>query len=452
MIKIEKLKNFISVTIFIFTLIGMCWLSGQVQTNGKPEKPPDVICDNDGICEWEEAKSSSSKEECEDCSSKTYPPLLIEPYKQVATTGAADFSFSKGKVFQFKHTNEGYRDSWASHSLDAWTRTVSIGDADNDGQKEIITVLEFESGRGKKARRYQKIFLFEDGSDGSPSWESPEIPLTSIGARDSIIADVDNDPEALKEIVIVNDMRIEIYRITFTPPNTYVFEFLGNSRNFENIIWSLDVGDANSDGENEVVLAMSDIGAAIVCEYLGNNSWADEVMTECIGVCNINYAKVMDADNDGYNEIVGGGSPRILDKELCGDLTIWKYDGIGSYFNVFQDVPLFGEFIEDAVFIQGVDIGDVDGDSQNEVVIGTASADSELNLIYIYEYDYSSQTYFISDSLDCSGIAQLSVGNIDNDSMDEIVSASHGITIFEYVDGVLTETFNCAYGGYLEID
>ena len=450
MIKIEKLKNFILVTIFIFTLIGMCWLSGQVQTNGKPEKPPDVICDTDGICEWEEAKSGSSKEECEDCQVKTYPPLSIEATKQVVTTGAADFSFSKGKIFQFKKTAEGFGDKWASQYLDAWTRSVSIGDADNDGQKEIITVLEFESGRGKNTRRYQKIFLFEDESDGSPSWESPEILFSSIGVGDSIIADADND--GLNEIVIVNDMRVEIYRITFTPPNTYVFEFLGNSRNYENIIWSLDVGDANSDGKNEVVLAMSDIGAAIVCEYLGNYSWAPEVMTECIGVCNINYAKVMDADNDGYNEIVGGGSPRVLDKELCGDLTIWKYDGIGSYFNVFQDVPLCGEYIEEAVFILGIDVGDVDGDSQNEVIIGTASAKSELNRIYIYVYDYSSQTYFKSDPLDCSGIAQLSVGNIDDDPLDEIVAASHGITIFEYVDDVLTETFNCAYGGYLEID
>jgi hypothetical protein len=445
MIKIEKSKNFVLATVFGFTLIGMCWLSDQVQPNGKPKKPPDVICDNDGICEWEEAKSSSSKKECEDCSSKTYPPLLIEPYKQVATTGAADFSFSKGKVFQFMHTNGGYRDTWASHYLDAWTRTVSIGDADNDGQKEIITVLEFESGRGKKARRYQKIFLFENGSDGSPSWESPEISLSSIGARDSIIADADND--GLNEIVIVNDMRVEIYRITFMAPNTYVFDPQGNSRDYENIILSIDIGNVDDDPQNEVVLAMSDIGATIVCEYLGNNSWADEVMTESIGVCNINYAKVRDADTDGLNEIVSGGSPRILDGEACGDLVVWKYDGIGSYFNEFQDAP------QREGFILGVDVGDVDGDGQNEVVIGTASADVDLNRIYIFEYDESSGEYSEPTWINCTGgVAQLSVGNIDNDGRDEIAATSQGIKVFEYVNGVLTETFNCAYGGYLEID
>ena len=451
MIKIGKLKNFILATFFGFTLIGMCWLSGQVQTNGKPKKPPDVICDNDGICEWEEAKSSTSKEECEDCSSKTYPPLLIEPYKQVATTGAADFSFSKGKVFQFKYTNGGYRDTWASHYLDGWTRSVSIGDADNDGQKEIITVLEFESGRGKNARRYQKIFLFEDGSDGSPSWKSPEIPLSSIGARDSIIANADNDPDGINEIIIVNDMRVEVYRITFIAPNVYDFEFLWNSPDYENIILSVDVGDVDSDGANEVVLAMSDLGAAIIYEHLGNNSWGNEVITESIGVCNINYAKVRNADSDDLNEIVGGGSPRILDKEACGDLTVWKYDGIGSYFNVFQITPVPKEDISYGVFIQGVGVGDVDGDAQNEVVIGTASADVNLNRIYIYKYIGNSYVKQ-EPPLDCSEVAQLSVGDIDNDGIDEIVAASHGITIFEYVDGVLIKTFNCAYGGYIEIN
>jgi hypothetical protein len=88
-------------------------------------------------------------------------------------------------------------------------------------------------------------------------------------------------------------------------------------------------------------------------------------------MCNINYAKVRNADSDDLNEIVGGGSPRILLGEKGGVLAIWKYDGYGSYFNVFLGEDLGG-------FIQGVDVGDV--------------------------------------------------------------------------DGVLTETFNCAYGGYLEID
>lgn len=443
MVKIEKLQNFIVAIIFGIALIGMYLLYAQVQTSGKPPKPPDVICDNDGICEWEEAKTGSSKEECEDCSSKTYPPLLIEPYKQVATTGAADFSFSKGKIFQFKNTIGGFRDAWASHYLDAWTRTVSIGDADNDGQKEIITVLEFESGRGKKARRYQKIFLFENGSDGSTSWESPEIPLSSIGARDSIIADADND--GLNEIVIVNDMRVEIYRITFVAPNTYNFDDqLWYSPNFENIIWSVDVGDANSDGENEVVLAMSDFGIAIVYKYLGNNSWGkEETEPSCFPdlPCNINYAKVRDTDNDGLNEIVGGGS--------SGFLNIWEYRD-GLYENDFPgDNPNPLDYLEG--FILGVDVGDIDGDFQNEVILGTSSADANSGRIFVYKYNGDSYVKQ-EPPLDCNGVAQLSVGDIDNDGLDEIIAASHGITIFEYVNGVLTEKFNCAYGGYLEID
>jgi hypothetical protein len=104
-------------------------------------------------------------------------------------------------------------------------------------------------------------------------------------------------------------------------------------------------------------------------------------------------------------------------------------------------------------FTQGVDAGDVDGDEEIEVIIGTASVDANLNRIYIYKYDKVNNTYFLEASVNCTGgVAQLSVGDIDNDGRDEIVAASQGIKVFEYVDGELIETFNCAYGGHLEID
>lgn len=409
-----KLKAVLITLLLVFLIIG---LANTVYA--KPDKPPK--CDYDGICD------PGEKDDCPDCQVEENPdpPELELDHSGLQIASGSDASDKK--VYHIKYVNGEYSNTWTSSVNDARTSATDIGDFDNDGDKEIITAVNYRKSTGPPKNRvsYQKIFVYEDGSTGDPSYTSHDLGYSTNGVRYIMIADADNDGD--NEIVLAEDKHVEIYEW-----NGSGFTNLWNSADHDYIIWSVDVGDADNDGDNEVVLAMFNMGSAIVYEYLGNDNWGNSVTTESICSCNIDYAKVRDADNDGYNEIVGGGT--------SNKLNVWEYIN-GSYENVFLSDDLGG-------YTQGIDVGDVDGDNDNEVIAGTSG---NTDKIYIFKYNESAATYEETDSVSCSaGVAMLSVGDLDNDNKDEIVAGVSGITVFEYAPD-LKSTYNFGYGGYPKV-
>jgi len=405
----------------VLTVMLLVILAIGLATKGyaKPDKKPRLKCDYDGICD------PGEKEDCPDCQGGGEPTALQLDHSgvQIASGSGADDK----KLYHIKYMEGAYKNTWNSSVNDGFTHATSIGDVDNDQNKEITTVVNYRKTGGPPSQRvsYQKIFVYEDGSAGDPNYTSHDLGYSTNGVRDSIIADADNDGQ--NEIVLVEEKHIEIYKWNGTG-----FTNLWNSIDYDYFIWSVDVGDADNDGDNEVVLAMFSMGSAIVYEYLGSSTWGDPTTTESIGSCNIDYAKVRDTDNDNYNEIVGGGT--------SNKLNVWEYTN-GSYENVFLSDDLGG-------FTQGIDAGDVDGDGNNELIAGTSGG---VNKIYVFKYNQGTATYENVDSVSCtSGVQMLSTGDLDNDNKDEIAAYVSGITIFEYAPN-LQSTYNFQYGGYLEI-
>lgn len=454
--KLRTLKIYALVSIFVIALIITAFNLVQAQvkvTKGPPPdkgKQPKLTCDNDGICEYDEYDSTKSPENqpCQDCLPKTYPPLVINQInKQIVCTGSS-FYYSSGKVFQYKYVDSEYMDTWASDSVGVSGRVTSIGDVDTDGLKEITTVVNYlireeSSGKGKNkvVTRYydQKIFIFETGDSGIPCWESQYLGESTSMVRDTIIADVDNDHE--NELVILKGKNIEIFKIeewgdsySFTPEHVGIFP------EYDHIIFTIDVGDADNDGEKELVLAMFEIGAPIIWKYK-DGTW-EEIIAEQISIYNkkigflgIDYARVRDADDLPGNEIIAGGNNNRL--------MVWKYDeGNGIYKSVFISDDL-------GAFTQGVDAGDINGDGQNEVVIGGEA----INI-----FKYSGGTYYLVNSASLEGgLIDLVVGDLDNDGKDEIALSAAGLRIFDYIgvdlnSGYLEQIYHSPYIVYLEID
>jgi len=460
--KFRILKLFVLVAILAAALVfvGMNFVQAQSQAKGKPDQPPDkggkppkVECDNDGVCESGEYDSRSSPENqpCADCLPKIYPPLEIDQTGvQIACAGLS-FYYSSGKVYQFKYMNSEYQDTWASDKIGVSWKNVSIGDVDNDGDKEITALVNYflreeTSGKGKNkvTTRYydQRIFIFESGDGATTSKASSYFGESTETVTDTIIADVDND--GVNEFILLKGKH-------FGSKHVEIYEWDGSDfvldwpvfADYEYNIFTLDVGDADNDTKNELVLAMFDVGAPIIWKLSESGVW-EETIAEIIDVINskagylgIDYTMVRDSDNDEMNEIVcGGNNYRLM---------IWEHNpGTEGYDSTYISEDLGG-------CTEGIDVGDINGDGDYEIVIGAS-----MDTMYVFAYD--GVTYNIVNSiLVGGGFSGLVVSDIDYDGRDEIAAALQGgLRIFDFIgnellSGYLVETYYSPYGGTLEI-
>jgi len=346
------------------------------------------------------------------------------------------------RVYHVRNIEENNFITWKSTPTGATTFGTSIGDVDNDGKKEIVTIvnkpdLKDESGNVVEARN-QRILVYKDGSMGNPTFASADIGYNTNGVRDSVVADADDDGK--NELVLARNNRVEIYRWSGKD-----FVKLWASLDYSNFVWNVSVGDADNDGRKEVVLAMFSKGTAIVYKHTGRDTWGDPVTTASIGPFNINRAKIRDADNDGRNEIIGGSN--------CNKLNIWKYAD-GKYDTVFLSEDLGG-------FTLGVDSGDIDGDGQNEVAVAASKSREEQDQpfegkIFIFKFNKDRREYRVIDTIPIDYMtSHLWIGNLDQSKGDEIVTAGGSkvgfrLRIYKYAPEK-RKVFEALTGPYIKI-
>lgn len=457
--KYYKFKLVCLVIFLTFTFIFIGNYLVQAQGNGQGKgKPPK--CNNNGICEEGESK------DCPDCIPKVYPPLVIDHVNQQIASSGFDVTLSKRRVRQYKCVGGSlideinkigiYEDTWASDILEVPVRKgVSIGDADNDGMKEIVSVgsvyRKEKVEKGRQNWQYQyKIYMFEDGSNGPPDYSSDFFKTLNYQIRDSIIADADTNGD--NEFIVSTDRNIVVHKWN---ENISDFEVVWTGPDYGYGIFNVEVGDADNDGQNEIVLAMFDVGSVFVLEYLGSNIWSDPIYTEevttCdLGSCRIDMVRVKDVDNDGHNEIIAGGNNSRL--------MVWKYSDVTDYYDL--------KFVSDNLggFTQGLDSGDINGDGLNEIAIGASIETGKRGTIYVFEYEDTNPndgiygTYLLVNSISFeAGCMDVAVGDLDQDGIDEVVHAASGLRIFDFIGidldfGYLQLTYHSRYGGsWLEI-
>jgi hypothetical protein len=305
--------------------------------------------------------------------------------------------------YLFEFDGQTYVESWKSGK--SYYKAAWIGDCDNDQTEEIVA-LAYEKRKGVFG-----VFLqvFENGSTGEPDWESQA--LDGYGYTNVVmVADADNDEEGDLEIIVGLRTRAEVWKYG---ANGYSRIWQGPLE--EPNLMHIDVGDADSDGDNDIVAGTyAGDGSFVAYLYKSPGVWYRGV-SEAHGVhSRVHEVRIHDVDGDGYNEVIGGTDNRLV---------VWEH--AGSSFRIdFRSEQMNGG-------TAGVDAYDFDNDGVAEIVVAVSNGnDSEVHAFRFvggetgYDDFWSERTERFLDTV--------RIGDADNDGEQEFVLGTEGFIVYEY--------------------
>jgi len=463
--------------VFIFSLLVMFVIAGvigpvaQVKIAKKPVKDPPVICNTNANCEYEELNTHKSLERqpCPDCLPMSYGQLFFSSGPQIAATarGTLDpVDWRPGRAIQIQQTGNpntgGFEITWQSEEFTRVSHGVVIGDVDNDGEQEIaaidLTVVTEGKGKNKKNYYHHSLLIYEENDwTGPPSarldLEGEYISGVIDGA---MIANVDytDDNELIvfksgttaghfEVYKIIHDNNLDIYSLT----RVYY-----DSQDCENYIlrdggiWGIEVGNVDNDPENEILLARFRTTRPCILNFEPGDLryWIpvsedkiqplepEEAYENMYGEINFNVFRVGDVDGDSQNEIVAGGNNDRL--------MVWEYSESADYYTKSYVSPDLNP--DEWSFTWALDLGNVDDDPADEIIVGIGGNRFSNNHIRIFDYSgvtgYSELALQPPETSTEMGLDSLSVIDFDNDGKVEIVTGQFGITIYHYYN----ETFS----------
>lgn len=205
----------------------------------------------------------------------------------------------------------------------------------------------------------------------------------------------------------------------------------------------LVIGDADNDGQNEILLATHGIGFVRLYQWKSNHWYKENLernyisqideknksnhrvpseelpCKDCTIQTAVHIVKIADVDNDGKNEVIVTMSSPL---ELQGADEI-SYIGIyrkrGNRWNrQVIDTLQNREF-------RSITIGDIYNNKKNILVIGVGSPRNEKGSLYAYEYiDNKWKKTIIHNDLEEKNMKGVSIGDIENNGRQEIVLAT----------------------------
>jgi hypothetical protein len=342
----------------------------------------------------------------------TEPLVLLDNANQIVGISSERIgNKTKDKIKVWTYGSGTYLKSWEKGG-DGTYEVSAIGDVDNDGNDELVVVYVYETGKGRNKVIHTELQVFENGDTDNPSRISNDLSGDGVsGFLYMRLGDANND--GTLEIMFAHSNCVSVYK-----DNGSEVTMLWKSEDLSaEDPWSIDAGDPDNDGQNEIIYAELGGSRFGVYEYLGNNEWGSKVYSELLSFCGLDRAFVADVDGDGDNEVIGGGCHQKI--------TIWEYLN-GSYTIDFESAELNG-------FTQGVAAGDFDNDGLNEIAVGTANPGD--NKIVVFKYNETTLTYTNIFEEPVSGIVNdMFAGDSDNDGIDEfIVATGENLLVYDFI-------------------
>jgi len=176
---------------------------------------------------------------------------------------------------------------------------------------------------------------------------------------------------------------------------------------------SLGVGDLDHDGQKEIVAGTLS-GVVYALDHRGGLLWRKTLSDES----SVGALAVGDLDGVPGDDIVAG----------TRDGQLFVLDGTGAISNRFTPEPQQdrGKRHHKFVWVREIQVEDIDGDGQNEIVVG--SRPSGMVTVLNGRGRILWQTVFDGEVNSWSN-SQITIGNVTGDSKKEIVCLLHGIVL-----------------------
>jgi len=221
-------------------------------------------------------------------------------------------------------------------------------------------------------------------------------------------------------------------------------------------VTSIFVGDLDKDGKSEIITGgrtYNDIrsSAQLRIWHLDDNSLVLQKSTEWCALKEASATSVYasDINDDGVTEIITCGFDHDLENST-GQLRLWKWDGTTLTMEESQEWRMTdGYMLTIAGNVMGntisnaLDVGDVDGDGENEVVTAGfiydgARANGQLRI-----WSWSIETLMLEKShewhtANITEVKSVSINDVDGDGRQEIVTS--GVTAPPGAFGLNTTT------------
>jgi len=293
-------------------------------------------------------------------------------------------------------------------SLSLTFNSVAVGDADNNGKKEVVVGASSGSDQ-------VRMYVNESGQ-----WIQYNITSMETSAVYSVaVGDADNDGK--NEVVAgaagaANNETKMYENISSGVWAGYNISEVGDT------VYSVAIGDANNDGQNEVVIGA---GGTITNEvrmynYSGG-AWVETNISDVSGT--VYSVAIGDANNDGQNEIVIGTAAGTNKVRMYENKTgTWVETNI-------SDEP---------VTVYSVAIGDADNDGQNEVVVGMSNTTNEVRM-----YENKTGTWVETNISNLGTIYGLAIGDINGYGLNSVVAGGYGPSALVKVFDVQSNPISC---------
>jgi len=295
---------------------------------------------------------------------------------------------------------------------------VAVGDTDDDGKPEII-VSDYPTSGGAK------IYVFENTGDNSYQliWNSG----TTLTMRCCSIDIGDQDEDGKLEIVAGewNDpaYNAKLHVFENNGDNAYQ-EVWNNGSAFNGMnITALFLGDADDDGNREIIVGTGPLGSTKIRVYenTGNNAYQDVWDSGSTLSDTVREGAVGDTDGDGKKEIIVGSGGQDT------QIHVFENNGDNSYTGPVWDSG--GTFSNST----SANVGDQDGDGKAEIIVG---AEEKVVRVFENSGDNTYTDVWNSGTMNAA-VDLIATGDQDHDGNREIIvpCADGKVYVFENTVG-----------------